>query len=84
MSKVENTINFNGPGYQTLSLKKTQKQNGESFSNFTRLFLSPLLTFCTRNYFIWSSEYSNFNSFKVSGSATDHVTAFSEVQSRQI
>ena len=44
-----------------LYYSNTQKQNGESFSNFTKLFLWSLLTTCTVIYFIRSCRYSNLN-----------------------
>ena len=37
----------------------TQKQNAESFSNFTELFVLSLLKICITVYFILPSEYSN-------------------------
>ena len=58
LSKIEITIDLNGPETK-LYHSKTQKQNGESFPNFTELFLLSLSTICTIIYFIWSSEYSN-------------------------
>ena len=42
LSKIEITINFNGPEAK-LYHSNTQKQNSESFSNFAELFLSSLL-----------------------------------------
>ena len=58
LSKIEITIDFNGPKAK-LYHSNTQKQNGESFSNFTELFLLSLSTICTIIYFIPSSGYSN-------------------------
>ena len=40
----------------------TQKQNGESFANFTGLFLLSLLKICIIVYFIPPSQYSNLKS----------------------
>ena len=57
LSKIEITIDLNGPGGQTL-LFNTQRQNGESFS---KLFPLSLLTTCTIIYVIQPSEYSNLN-----------------------
>ena len=55
LSKIEITIDFNGPEAKLYHCN-TQKQNGESFSNFTELFLSSLSTICTIIYFIQSSS----------------------------
>ena len=55
LSKIEITIDFNGPEAK-LYHWNTQKQNGESFSNFTELFLSSLSTIWTIIYFIRSSS----------------------------
>ena len=58
LSKIEITIDFDGPRSQTLSFK----YSNESFSNFTELFLLSLSTICTIIDFIRSSEYNNLNS----------------------
>ena len=58
LSKIEITIDLNRPEAK-LYHSNTQKQNGESFSNFTGLFLLLLSTICTIVYFIRSSEYCN-------------------------
>ena len=58
LSKIEITIDFNGPEAKLYN-SNTQKQNGESFSNFTKLFLLSLSTICIIIYFIQSSGYSN-------------------------
>ena len=58
LSKIEITIDFKGPQAKIYH-SNTQKQNSESFSNFTKLFLLSLSTICTIIYFIQSSEYSN-------------------------
>ena len=42
-----------------LYYSNTQKQNGESFLNFTPLFLLSLSKICITAYFIPPSEYSN-------------------------
>ena len=60
LSKIEITIDFNGHEDQPL-LFKYSKTNGESFSNFTELFVLSLLTICITVYFIPPSEYSNLN-----------------------
>ena len=60
LSKIEITTDFNGPEAK-LYHSNTQKQNGESFSNFTGLFLLSLSTICTIIYFIRSSGYRNLN-----------------------
>ena len=58
MSKIEIAIDVNGlEAYFCHWI--TQKQNGESFSNFTELFLLSLLTTWTIIYFIRSCVYSN-------------------------
>ena len=61
LSKIEITIDFNGPEAKVYH-SNTQKQNGESFSNFTELFLLSLSTICTIIYFIRSSGYSHLKS----------------------
>ena len=44
-----------------LCYSNTHKQNSESFSNFTPLFLLSLSKICIIAYFILPSEYSNLN-----------------------
>ena len=62
LSKIEITIDCNRPEAK-LYHSNTQKNNVESFSNFTELFLLSLSTIYTIIYFIRSSEYSNLKAF---------------------
>ena len=58
LSKMEIAIGLR-PNFIIQILKNKQKElNGESFSNFSKLFLSPFSTICTIIYFIWQSDYS--------------------------
>ena len=63
MSKIEIAIDVNGLEAK-LCHWNTQKQNGESFSNFTKLFLLSLSTIWAIIYFIRSCVYSNLKSMR--------------------
>ena len=83
LSKID-IIDFNGPEaklyHSNTQKQNTQIQNGESFSNFTELFLLSLSTVCTIIYFIRSSGYSNLKAWYFPFKIANCLNIFSVIQ----